>query len=163
MKNENLFPLRCYSPFFPRLWSLVPFNQTLGCLRKTPTSEKPTTFNLSVVRIHSCRHWRTFFTFKSSFPEPMAQFQPDVAQSIHEWRGFKLVKMNVQLRGDKAKYLVKIHWRHLKIFFSRTTGTISTNLGTKHPWVNGIQVYTNEVPRPYPRGYIIANWHIDNI
>ena len=30
---------------------------------------------------------------------------------------------------------VKIYWQNLKIFFSRTTGPISTWLGTKHPWV----------------------------
>ena len=31
---------------------------------------------------------------------------------------------------------------HIFIFFSRTTGQISTNLGLKHPWVKGIQVYS---------------------
>ena len=30
---------------------------------------------------------------------------------------------------------------HILIFFSRTTGPISTKLGTKHPWVKGIQVF----------------------
>ena len=39
-----------------------------------------------------------------------------------------------------------------KIFFSLTTELISTKLGTKHPWVKGIQVCTNELPRPFPRG-----------
>ena len=33
---------------------------------------------------------------------------------------------------------------HIVIFFSRTTGPISTKLGTKHPSVNGIQVYKND-------------------
>ena len=41
---------------------------------------------------------------------------------------------------------------HLFIFFSRTTGTISTKLGTKYSWVKGIQVCSNEGPCPYPRG-----------
>ena len=38
---------------------------------------------------------------------------------------------------------------------------ISTKLGTKHPWVNGIQVCTNEWPHPFPRGdnYKIAKIH----
>ena len=31
-----------------------------------------------------------------------------------------------------------------KNFFSRTTEPISTNLGTKHPWVRGIQDSSNE-------------------
>ena len=37
-------------------------------------------------------------------------------------------------------------------FFSRTTGPISTKLDTKHPWVKGIQVCSDEGPRPFPRG-----------
>ena len=36
-------------------------------------------------------------------------------------------------------------------FFSKTTGPISTKLSTKHPWVKGIPVCSNEVPRPFPR------------
>ena len=38
---------------------------------------------------------------------------------------------------------------HIPIFFSRTTGPVSTKLGTKHPWpwVKGIQVCSNEGPR----------------
>ena len=39
-------------------------------------------------------------------------------------------------RGDNYE-IVKIHWRNLKIFLSRTTGPISTQLGTKHPCVKG--------------------------
>ena len=31
-----------------------------------------------------------------------------------------------------------------KILFSRTTGPISNRLGTKHPWVKGSQVCSNE-------------------
>ena len=41
---------------------------------------------------------------------------------------------------------------HIFIFFSRTTGPISTKLGTKYPWVKGIQVCSNERPRPSQRG-----------
>ena len=37
------------------------------------------------------------------------------------------------------------------IFFSRTTGPISTKLGTKHPGLKGIQVYLNVGLRPFPR------------
>ena len=50
---------------------------------------------------------------------------------------------------------------HIFIFFSRTTGPISTKLGTKHPWVKGIQVCSNEGPRPFPRGdnYEIVKIH----
>ena len=41
---------------------------------------------------------------------------------------------------------------HICIFFFRTTGPISTKLGTRHPWVKGIQVCSNEGLRPFPRG-----------
>ena len=40
---------------------------------------------------------------------------------------------------------------NLKIFLSRTTGPISTKLGTKHLWVKGIQVCSIEGPRPWTR------------
>jgi hypothetical protein len=43
-------------------------------------------------------------------------------------------------------------WGHLKIFFSRTIGPISTRLGTNHPWVKGIQAYTKEGDSLSPRG-----------
>jgi hypothetical protein len=41
---------------------------------------------------------------------------------------------------------------HLKIVFFRTTGTISTRLGTNHPWVEGIYVCSNEGEYSSPRG-----------
>ena len=41
---------------------------------------------------------------------------------------------------------------HIFIFFFRTTGPISTKLDTKHLWVKGIQVYSNEGPCSFPRG-----------
>ena len=47
---------------------------------------------------------------------------------------------------------MKIHWLNLKIFFSRSTGPISTKLSTKHPWVKGIQVCSIEGPAPFSRG-----------
>ena len=51
---------------------------------------------------------------------------------------------------------------HIFIFFSRTTWTISTKLGTKHPWVVGI--CSNEGPHPFTRGdnYKIAKLHWQN-
>ena len=47
------------------------------------------------------------------------------------------------------------------MFFSKTTEPISTKLGTKHPWVKGIQVCSNEERRPFPRGnnYEIVKIH----
>ena len=54
-------------------------------------------------------------------------------------------------RGDNYE-IAKIHWKNLKIFFSKTTEPISTKLGTMHPWVKGIQFCSNEGPRTFPRG-----------
>ena len=45
----------------------------------------------------------------------------------------------------------KMHWWHFKIFFARTARPILPKLGTKHTWVKGIQVCSNEEPRPCPR------------
>ena len=40
------------------------------------------------------------------------------------------------------------------------TEPISTKLGTKHPWVKGIQVYSNEGAHTFPRG---NNYEIEKI
>ena len=60
--------------------------------------------------------------------------------------------------------MVKINWRNLKIFSSRNTEPIWTKLGTKHPWMKGIQVCSNEGPRLFPRGdnYEIVKIHWRN-
>jgi hypothetical protein len=42
-------------------------------------------------------------------------------------------------------------WNHLKIFFSRITAPILTRLGTNHPWVKGIQIFSKEGDHPSPR------------
>ena len=49
----------------------------------------------------------------------------------------------------------------LKIFFSRTTGPISTKLGTKYAWVKGESRGYSKWPCPFPRGdnYEIAKIH----
>jgi hypothetical protein len=54
-------------------------------------------------------------------------------------------------RGDNHKN-VKMGWDHLKIFFSRTTGSILTRLGTNHPWVKGIQDCSKEGDSPWVKG-----------
>ena len=54
-------------------------------------------------------------------------------------------------RGDNSQ-IVKLYWKYFKIFFSRTTGPISTKHGTKHPWMKGIHVYSNEGSRHSPMG-----------
>ena len=54
-------------------------------------------------------------------------------------------------RGDNSKR-VKIHWKFLKIFFSRTSRPISIKLGTNHPRVKGILNSSNKGPDPLQRG-----------
>jgi hypothetical protein len=54
-------------------------------------------------------------------------------------------------RGDNSKR-VKIHWKFLNIFFSRTSRPNSIKLGTHYPWVKGIQVCSNKGPGPLLRG-----------
>ena len=58
---------------------------------------------------------------------------------------------DIMWRGE----IIKINWQLLKIF-CRNTGPVSTKIGTKHPWVKGIQVCSNEQrPRPY-QGEVIT-------
>ena len=56
------------------------------------------------------------------------------------------MKDHTLFQGEISVKLRVIHWQNLKIFFSRTTGSISTKLCTKQPWVKGIQVCSNEGP-----------------
>ena len=53
-------------------------------------------------------------------------------------------------RGDN-KEIAKIHWPNFKIFFW-TTGSFSTKLDTKHPWVMGSQFCSNEGLRLFQKG-----------
>ena len=64
-------------------------------------------------------------------------------------------------RENNIVKMLEKHLPSLKISFFRTTGPVSTKLGTKHPWVKGIQVCSNEGPSPFPRGdnYQIAKIH----
>ena len=54
-------------------------------------------------------------------------------------------------KGDNYEIL-KIHWRNLKIIFSRTTGPISTKFGTMHPWVKGIRFCSNQGLAGFSKG-----------
>ena len=58
----------------------------------------------------------------------------------------------------KRQIIIKLDCQLLKIFFSRTTGPISTKLGTEHHWVKGIQVCWNEGPHLSQRG---DSWEIE--
>ena len=53
--------------------------------------------------------------------------------------------------GDNYE-ITEIYWQNLKILSSRTTGPISTKLGTKHPLVKGIRICWNEGPQLFFKG-----------
>ena len=116
--------------------------------------------NLSVVRrrrrrCRRCRRCcRKLFTFSSSSPDPLGQFQPNLAQSILWWRGFKFVQMKgpAFFKGIYIYEVAKIHSRNKKIFFSRVTEPISTKLVTMHLWMMRTQVCSNEGPHLLSRG-----------
>ena len=121
--------------------------------------------NLSVVRRHyrrRCRGWRRHRCYRKPFT-----FFSRITGSISTKFGTK----HTWVKAIQVFFLMKspalFHWEIImkqkkyideilkKIFFSRTTGTsgpISTKLGTKHFWVMGNQVCSNEGPCPFPRG-----------
>ena len=80
--------------------------------------------------------------------------------------GWNLILLKYRVFPDsKGRYLhmykiAKYHWRNFKISFSRTTGVISTKLGTKHPWVNGGFRFVQTIGRAL--NYKIAKIHRRN-
>ena len=92
---------------------------------------------------------------KSSSPEPLNQFQPNLAQSILGWQGLKFVQMKgpALFQGEiNTKSKNKLTKFKKSSSPEPRTEPISTKLGTKHPWVKGNQVCSNERPRPFQRG-----------
>jgi hypothetical protein len=49
---------------------------------------------------------------------------------------------NPSPRGDNSKS--KIHWKLLKIVFSRTSSPNSIKLGKNYPWMKGVRVCSNK-------------------
>ena len=70
------------------------------------------------------------FRLSTSYPEPLGQFQPNLAQTILGWRGFKFVHRPFP-RGDFSRS-VKLYWKYLK------------NLLLQNHWANK---------------YFIQTWH----
>ena len=97
--------------------------------------------NYEIVKIH----WQNLKIFFSRTTGPILT----KLGTKHHWvKGFQVCSNEgpCPFQREDNYEIVKIHWRNLKIFFSRTTGPILTQLGTKHPWVKGIQVCSNEEP-----------------
>ena len=88
------------------IWSISFFSSDTWAKGSRSFSDQ----NLSVVIVVVVN----FSHFQSSSPEPLGQFQLNLAQSINEWRGFKFVQMKGSApfpRGDNYEK-VKIHWRN---------------------------------------------------
>ena len=103
---------------------------------------------------------------KSSSPEPLGQFQPNLSQCVLGWRGIQVCS-NEGLpfyKGDNYQ-IAKIHWQNLKnLLLLNHWAIVSTKVSTMHPWVKGIQICSNEGPRPFPSGnnYQIVKIHWRN-
>ena len=82
-------------------------------------------------------HWQIPWFFVFSSPEPKAQV-------TFSDQNVSVVRRRCCCRCRKLFDMF--------IFFSRTTGPISTKPRTKPPWVKEIQVCSNEGSRPFPRG-----------
>ena len=82
------------------------------------------------------KEWKCIEEFERSSPEPLGQFQPNLAQSICGWRWFKFVQMKgfVNFQGEKItdNEIAKIHWQNFK------------NLLLKSYWGNFIQTVRKE-------------------
>ena len=102
--------------------------------------------NYEIVKIH-WRNLKIFSRITEHFSTKLGQ--------MHSWLKRIQISSNEGprpfSRGDDYE-IVKKHWQNLTIFFSRTTEPISTKFGTMHPWVQGIQVYSNEGIYPFLRG-----------
>ena len=102
------------------------------------------------VRLSVCK----LFTFSSSSPKTTGPISTKLCTKYPWVKGIQVCSNEGPCpfpRGDNYE-IVKIHWQCLEISYSRTTGPISIKLGTKHPWVKRIQVYSNEGPHPFSKG-----------
>ena len=74
---------------------------------------------------------------------------------------FSSPELKTQVKFSDRLSSVCLSTVHMFIFFSRTITPFSTKLGTKHPWVKRIQVYSNDGPHPFPKGdsYVIVKTH----
>ena len=83
-KRARFFLSPSFHPFLAHLSLLLKWAFLITC--------RPSSVCLSIrpsVRPSVCN----LFTFSSSSPEPLGQFQPNMAQSILEWREFKFVQL----------------------------------------------------------------------
>ena len=84
------------------------------------------------------------YYWKSSSLEPLGQLNQTWHKAFLGWTWFKVVEINA-----KALFEGEIMWKCIdtiknKKFFYGTTRSISTNLGTKHPYVKGTKDFTKK-------------------
>ena len=119
--------LACYQNINLRRWNLYNswrrliyycFSFDIFLFFSSPELRAQVSFSdhLSSASVHPsvCPSVCKLFTFSSSSPEPLGQFQPNLAQSILRWRGFKFVHMKgpVLFKGEiireQRKYIDEI-------------------------------------------------------
>ena len=89
--------------------------------------------------------YQSFVRLSINFPHShlvLHYHSTDFNQTWHKTFKFVQIRPRPFPRGDNYE-IAEIHWRILKIFFSRTLRPISTKLGTKHPLIKGIKVCSN--------------------
>ena len=94
-------------------------------------------------------HWLNLKTFFSKTTRAISTKRG----TKHHWVvGIQIFQMkgHILFQGEIILKNSKINWRNGKIFFSRSTGPISTKLDTKHPLVLGIHISSNEETHPFP-------------
>jgi hypothetical protein len=108
---------------------------------------------LSVVRLSVCLSVCKLLHFRILLQNHWSNFNQiwqklSLGEGIQVWSNEGYCHSS---RGDNSKR-VKIHWKFLKIFFSRTSRPNSIKLGTHCPWVKEIQVCSNKGLGPLLRG-----------
>ena len=108
----------------------------------------------SVVCMSVCPSFCKLFTFSSSSPEPLGKFQPNVAQSSLEWRGFKFDQKKGPTMTKLKNPLPHNHWANFKQYWQKAF------LGE-----GDSSFFSNEGPCPFPQGdnYEITKIHRRNL
>ena len=81
------------------------------------------------------------FSYFIVFSRTLGKFQPNLSQNILWWGGFNFIQMKGhtlfqwEMITKYQNYMTKF-----KNFFSRTTGPVSTKLGSEHPCVKGTEI-----------------------
>ena len=93
-------------------------------------------------------HAKRWFLWKSSSPEPLGKFKPNLAQGILGWLGLKFVQMKVHaLFGGE---IFTKRQKYVEIFFKKHWANF------KQTWQKGFlgertQIYSNKEPLTFPR------------